>query len=135
VTFRTLARSPDRLVLPCPITLAFLFLAFAPKARFSMPRAISSVQRRYRRADTVSFLGRSAMRLCLECSRRNSLCVVHEFSESCEQCIRFNRNCDSIFPMGTIEKLARQENEVLAQISVTHKETREAEAKVARFRK
>jgi hypothetical protein len=37
--------------------------------------------------------------------------------------------------VSTIKKLARQENEILAQISLAHKKVREAEAKMAHFRK
>jgi hypothetical protein len=37
--------------------------------------------------------------------------------------------------VSVIEKLARQENEILTQISLAHKKTRETEAKMTRFRK
>jgi signal-transduction protein with cAMP-binding, CBS, and nucleotidyltransferase domain len=37
--------------------------------------------------------------------------------------------------VNAIEKLARQENEILTQISLAHKEVRETEVKVARLRK
>jgi hypothetical protein len=75
------------------------------------------------------------MRPYLECFCRDSLCIIHEFSEFCEQCVRFGRCYDLAFSVGAIEKLARQEYEILTQISLTHKEIRETEAKVARFRK
>src|SRR5450755_1870996 len=100
-----------------------------------MPRSTSSVHRRHRLANTIFSLGHPAMRPCAECVRRDLFCIVHESSELCEQCERFDRVCDLASPVTAIEKLARQENDILSQISLAHKVAREAEAKVARLRK
>jgi hypothetical protein len=100
-----------------------------------MPRSTSSVHRRHRLANTIFSLGHPAMRPCAECVRRDLFCIVHESSELCEQCKRFGRVCNLASPVTAIEKLARQENDILSQISLAHKVTREAEAKVARLRK
>src|SRR5450755_4795063 len=100
-----------------------------------MPRFTSSVHRRHRLANTIFSLGRPAMRPCVECARRDLFCIIHESSELCEQCERFDRVCNLVSPVTAIEKLARQENDILSQISLAHKVAREAEAKVARLRR
>ena len=100
-----------------------------------MPRLTTSIQRRHRLADSITSLGSLAMRSCIECSRRGLTCMVHPSSQACEQCTRFSRGCDLSSPVPLIEKLSRQEGEILSEISQAHKTAREAEAKVARLRK
>ena len=100
-----------------------------------MPRSISSVHRRHRLANTIFSLGHPAMRSCVKCARRDLFYIVYDFSELCEQCERFSRICNLTFPVTAIEKLARQKNDILSQISLAHKVARKAEAKVARLRK
>jgi hypothetical protein len=57
------------------------------------------------------------MRFCSCCVKTNVLCVIFPLSESCEQCVRFNRDCELSFPVAKFDKLSKQEGELFNQIT------------------
>src|SRR5450755_4966065 len=94
-----------------------------------MPRrSTTSSQRRHLWADSNFRSGTVAMRAYSSCLSHNTLCVVSPSSSRCEQCVRYNRQCELDSPVDQLDKLSTQENKLLDLIS-------ESEAKTRRFRK
>jgi len=68
------------------------------------------------------------MRPCQSCASRQVLCVMSSESEHCEQCVRFNRQCDLASPHKEMERLHRQEKELFNK-------AQEAKTKAIRYSK
>jgi hypothetical protein len=72
-----------------------------------MPRRINSSQRRHKFADKVFSFYFFAMRPCAACRRANTVCLIFDESDSCEQYLRYNRFYDLAFSIYEWERLRR----------------------------
>ena len=116
------------------VTLALPLQGLRPENQTSfhiMPRAVSSrtsTLRRHRQADKILSIGVFAMRSCAHCVSSNSLCILSDISEKCEQCHRFNRPCDLAAPWAEVDRLLERRDKL-------REERLAAEAKAIRLRK
>jgi hypothetical protein len=62
-----------------------------------MSRRINSSQRRYKFTDKVFSLCFFIMRPCVICRRANTVYLIFDESDFCEQCLRYNRFYDLAF--------------------------------------
>jgi hypothetical protein len=73
------------------------------------------------------------MRPCAVCRRVNTVCLVSDESDSCEQCLRYNRFCDLAFPAYEWERLRRAKERLSQQISEKRRITFKTDAAVIQF--
>jgi hypothetical protein len=62
-----------------------------------MPRRINNSQRRHKFVDKVFSFYSLVMRLYAACRRADTVYLVFNESDSCEQCLRYNRFYDLVF--------------------------------------
>jgi hypothetical protein len=93
------------------------------------------------------------MRPCASCTSQGVLCVLSSLDERCEQCYRYQRQCDLASPWAEDDRLEKKEKELreqaleaerrgdaareraLSAFASAREEALAAEAKAARLRK
>jgi hypothetical protein len=93
-----------------------------------MPRHISSILRRYCKADRFLFSGFIVMRACSYYRIYNFLYVIAPESPYYERCFRFYLEYELAFPDIKIERLFKKEERLVSEIITAY-------AKITRFRK
>jgi hypothetical protein len=100
-----------------------------------MPRHINSSQRRHKFADKVFSFYFFAMRLCAACRRTDTMCLVFDESDSCEQYLYYNRFCDLVFLAYEWKRLRRAKKRLSQQISKKRRIAFKTDAAVIRFQR
>jgi hypothetical protein len=100
-----------------------------------MPRHTISSQRRYKFADKVFSLYSFVMRSYAACYRVGAVYLISDESDSCEQCLRYNRFCDLAFPAYKWERFRKTKKRLSTQISEKCRITLKADAAVVRLQR
>jgi hypothetical protein len=75
------------------------------------------------------------MRPYAACRRAGTVYLVSDESDSCEQCLRYNRFCDLAFPTHEWERLRRAKERLSQQISEKRRIALEADAAIIRLQR
>jgi hypothetical protein len=73
------------------------------------------------------------MRPCAACRRADIIYLVSDESDSCEQCLRYNRSCDLAFSIYEWERLRRAKERLSQQISEKRRITLKTDATIIRL--
>jgi hypothetical protein len=102
----------------------------------------SSTLRRHKVADRILRRGVITMRPCASCTSQGVLCVLSSLDERCEQCYRYQRQCDLASPWDEDDRLEKKEKELREQALEAERQEEELrgqalkkELKAARLRK
>ena len=98
------------------------------KQCFSIPRRISSILRRYLKADRLLFSGLIVMRACSFCRIHNFFCMITPESSHCERCFRSYLEYELALLDAKTERLFKKKERLASEIAAAY-------AKITRLRK